>query len=235
MNVVVQLLSGAWVFVTPRTVALKVSLSSTISWSLFEFLSFESLMSTNHLILCCALLLLPLIFPLIRVFSNESTLHIRRSKYLRFSISLSSGYSGLIFLKFSSVAQSHPTLCDTMDCSMPGFSVHHQPSELAQCMSIKWWCYPTISSSVVPFSCLQSLSLSFQWVFRTDFLCDWLVWSPCSRRDSQEFSQTPQLKSVNTEVLGFLYGLSVTSIHDYWKNHSFDYMDLCWQSNVSAF
>ena len=132
MNAVVQLLSGAWVFVTPRTVALKVSLSSTISWSLFEFLSFESLMSTNHLILCCALLLLPLIFPLIRVFSNESTLHIRRSKYLRFSISLSSGYSGLIFLKFSSVAQAHPTLCDTMDCSMPGFSVHHQPSELAQ-------------------------------------------------------------------------------------------------------
>ena len=132
MNVVVQLLSGAWVFVTPRTVALKVSLSSTISWSLFEFLSFESLMSTNHLILCCPLLLLPLIFPLLRVFSNESTLHIRRSKYLRFSISLSSGYSGLIFLKFSSVPQSHPTLCDTMDCSMTVFSVYHQPSDLAQ-------------------------------------------------------------------------------------------------------
>ena len=127
---VIQLLSGAWVFATPQTAAHKVSPSSTISWNLFEILSFESLMSTNHCILCCPFLLLSSIFPPIRVFSNESTLHIRRPKYFRFSISLSSGYSGLISLKFSSVAQSCPALCDTMDCSKPPF--HHKPPELAQ-------------------------------------------------------------------------------------------------------
>ena len=60
-------------------------------------------------------------------------------------------------------------------------------------------------------------------------------WSLCSRRDSQESSPTPQFKSVNFLVLRLLYGPTLTSTHDYWKNHSFDYMDLCWQSDVSAF
>ena len=57
----------------------------------------------------------------------------------------------------------------------------------------------------------------------------WTGWSPCSARDSQESSPTPQFKSINYSVLGFLYGPTLTSIHDYWKNHSFDYMELCWQ------
>ena len=63
----------------------------------------------------------------------------------------------------------------------------------------------------------------FQWIFRTDFLQDWLVGSPCSPRDSQESSPTPQFKSINSPVLSLLYGPTLTPIHDYWKNHSFDY------------
>ena len=62
-----------------------------------------------------------------------------------------------------------------------------------------------------------------------------LVGSPCSPRDSQESSPTPHFKSINSSVLSRLYGPTLTSIHDYWKNHSFDYMDVCWQNNISAF
>ena len=76
---------------------------------------------------------------------------------------------------------------------------------------------------------------SFQWIFRTDFLWDGLVGSPCSSRDSQESSPKPQFKSINSSVLSFLYSPTLTFIHDYWKNRSFNQMDLCWQSNVSAF
>ena len=78
-------------------------------------------------------------------------------------------YAIALYLKcvyqFSSVTQSCPTLCDPMDCSTPGFAVHHQLLELAQTCPSSWWCHPTISSSVVPFSsCLQSFpeSASFQ-------------------------------------------------------------------------
>ena len=74
---------------------------------------------------------------------------------------------------------------------------------------------------------LQLQHQSFQWIFRTDFLWDWLVRSPCSPRDSQESSPTPQFKSINSSVLSLLYGPALTFIHDCWKNHSFDYTDLC--------
>ena len=59
-------------------------------------------------------------------------------------------------------------------------------------------------------------------IFRTDFLYDGLVGSPCSPRDSQESSPTPQFKSINSWALSFLYCSTLTSIHDYWKNHSLD-------------
>ena len=62
-----------------------------------------------------------------------------------------------------------------------------------------------------------------------------LVGSPRSARDSQEFSPTPQFKSISSSALSFLYSPTLTSIHDYWKNHSLDKMDVCWKSNVSAF
>ena len=69
---------------------------------------------------------------------------------------------------------------------------------------------------------LQLQHQSFQWIFRTDFLEDGLVGSPCCPRDSQESSPTPQFKSINSLALSFLCSPALTSLHDYWKNHSFD-------------
>ena len=63
---------------------------------------------------------------------------------------------------------------------------------------------------------------SFQWTLRTDLLKDGLVGSPCSPRDSQESSPTPQFKSINSSGLSFLHSPTLTSIHDSWKNHSLD-------------
>ena len=148
----------------PRTEAHQASLSFTISQSLLKFISTESVMPSNHLILCRLLLLLPSIFSSIRFFCNESTLHIRWPKYwsFSFSISPSSEYSGLI-----------------------------------------------------------------------SFRIDWF--DLLAVQGTQESSPTVQLKSINSSVFSFLYGPTLTSIHDYWKNHSFDCSDLCWQSNVSAF
>ena len=150
----VQFLSHVQLFVTPQTAAHQASLSLTISQSLLKLMSIQSVMPSNHLILCHPLLFLPSILPSIRVFSNVLALCLMWPKYWRFSFSISPSneYSGLI------------------------------------------------SSG-------------------------WLVWSPCSPRDSEESFPTPQSKIINSSVLSFLYGPIFTSIHDYWKNHSFDYTD----------
>ena len=93
-----SLLSCDQLFVIPWTIAHEASLSFTVSRSLLKLMFIESVMPSNHLILCRPLLLLPSVFPSIRVFSNESVLRIRWPKYWRFSfsISLSNEYSGLI-------------------------------------------------------------------------------------------------------------------------------------------
>ena len=113
-------------------------------------------------------------------------------------------------------------------------------------------CHPTISSSVVRFSsCLQSFPASgsfplsqffassgqriefqlhhqpFQWMFRVDFLYSGLVCSPCCPRDSQESSPAPQFEGINSLALSLLYGPTLTSIHDYCKNNSFDLCQQC--------
>ena len=82
----------------PMAAADQASLSFTLSWSMFRLMTIESMMPSNHLILCCPLLLLPSVFPSIMVFSNESALHIKWPKYwsFSFSISPSTEYSGLI-------------------------------------------------------------------------------------------------------------------------------------------
>jgi len=69
---------------------------------------------------------------------------------------------------------------------------------------------------------LQLQHQSFQWTPRTDFLYDWLGWSPCSTRDSQKSSKTPQFKSINSSAFSFLHGPTLTTTHDYWENYSFD-------------
>ena len=128
-----------------------------ISLNLLKLMSIESVMPSNHLILCCPLFLLPSIFPSIRVFSNESVLHIRWPKYwsFSFSISPSNEYSGLIS-------------------------------------------------------------------FRIDWL-DLLAVQGTLKSLLQHHSS----KAINSLALSLLYSPTPTSIHDYWKNHSFDYMDLC--------
>ena len=134
-------------FATPWTTAHEASLYLTNSWSLLKLL----VMPFNHLILCRPLLFLPSISPSSRVFSNESVLPIRWSKYWRFSFNIgpSNEYSGLISLGLTSG-------------------------------------------------------------------------SPCSPRDSQVSSPTPQFKNINSSALSLLHSPILTSIHDHWKNHSLD-------------
>ena len=117
-------LSFVQLFVTPWTAGCQASLSITKSWNLLKLMSIESVMSSNHLILCCPLPLLPSIFPSIRVFSNRLALCIRWSKYrsFSFSISPSNEYSRLISFKmdwldllavqgtFKSLLQHHGSL-----------------------------------------------------------------------------------------------------------------------------
>ena len=97
----VQLLSHVRLFVTPWTTACQASRLITNSRSLLKLMSIKSVMPSNHLMLCCPLLLLPSVFPSIRVFSNESLLHIMWAKYwsFSFSISPSNEYLGLISFK----------------------------------------------------------------------------------------------------------------------------------------
>ena len=152
-------------------------------------------------------------------------------------------------LNFSSVQFSCSVVSDSLrphepqharpPCPTPTPRVHPNP-----CPS-SWWCHPTVSSSVVPFSSCPQSALgafqmsqlfasggqsigvqlqhqSFQWTSRTDLLLDGPIGSPCSPRDSQESSPTPQFKSINSLALSFLYSPTLTSIHDQWKNHSLD-------------
>ena len=136
-------------------------------------------------------------------------------------------------------------LCDPMDCSMPGFPVHHQLQKFTQ--NHVHWVSDAITSSVIPFSsCLQSFpySGSFQMtMFFTSvgqsigvtasasvlqmniqdwFPLRWTGWISCCPRDFQESYPTPQFKSISPSAFSFLYSPTLTSIHDYWKIHSFD-------------
>ena len=108
----VQSLRRVWLFATPWTAARQASLSITNSWSLLKLMSIESVMPSTHLILCRPLLLLPSIFPSIRIFSNKSVLCIRWTKYwgCTFSISPSSEYSGLISFSWFNILPVQRTL-----------------------------------------------------------------------------------------------------------------------------
>ena len=155
---------------------------------------------------------------------------------------------GLNSVQFSSVAQSCPTLCDPMNHSTPGLPVHHQlqeftqthvhrvgdaiqPSHLLPSPS------PPVPNPSQHQSLFQSVNFlhevakflefklqhhSFQSTPGADLLQNGLVGSPCSPRDSQESSPTPQFKGINSLALSFLHSPTLTSTHDYWKNRSLD-------------
>ena len=150
-------------FLSSWTVACQASLSFTIFWSLFKFMSIASMVPSNHLILCHPLLLLPSIFPSIKVFSNESALCIRWPKYWSFSFSILQ-------------------------------------------MNIQ---------NVFPLGLIGLISLLSKGLLRV-------------------FSRKPQFKSINSLVLSLLHGPILTSIHDYWENHSFDYMNISWLQSLST-
>ena len=150
--------------------------------------------------------------------------------------------------QFSSVPQSCPTLCNPTNCSTPGLPVHHQLLEFTQ-THVHWagdaiqLSHPLSSPSPPALNLSQCKGLfkwvrslhqvakvlefqlqhqSFQWIFRTDLLYDGLVGSPCSPRDSQGSSPSPQFKSIDSSVLSFLNSPTLTPIHDHWKNRSLD-------------
>ena len=152
--------------------------------------------------------------------------------------------------KFSSVQSTQlcPTLCNSMDCSIPGLPIHCQPLEFTQAhvcwvgdaiqpphslsspspsifnLSQHQGLFKWVSSShqVAKVLEFQLQHQSFQWIFKTDCLWDGLGVSPCSPRDSQESSLIPQFKSINSSELSFLFSPTLTSIHDYRKNYSLD-------------
>ena len=137
LSFVVQLLSHVQLFASPWTAARQASLSFIISQSLLKLMSIESMMPPNYLILCCPLLLLPSIFPRVRIFSNESALCIRWPNYWNFSFSIcpSNGYSGLISFRMDwldllavqgtlkSLLQHHTSKASIFRCSA-FFMVH---------------------------------------------------------------------------------------------------------------
>ena len=151
-------------------------------------------------------------------------------------------------VQFSSVTQLCPTLCDPMNSSTPGLPVHYQllestqthvhrvgdaiqpshplssPSPPALNPSQHQGLFQSVISSHVVAKVLefQLQHQSFQWTPRTNLLWDGLVGSPCSPRDLEESSPTPQFKTINSSVLSLLYTPTLTSIHDNWKNHSLD-------------
>ena len=153
----------------------------------------------------------------------------------------------VVSVQFSSVAQSCPTLCNPMNRSTPGLPVHHQLPEFTQTHVHCVGDAVQPSHPVIPYSsCSQSLPASgsfpmsqlFAWAGQRIGVSvsasvlpmntqdwsplGWLVGSPCSPRDSQESSPTPQFKSVDSSALSFLHSPTLTSIHDHWKNHSLD-------------
>ena len=148
---------------------------------------------------------------------------------------------GVGLVQFSSVVQSCPIVCDTMGCRTLGFPVHHQLLELDQThvhqvsdaiqpfhslpspspptfnLSQHQGLFQWVSSShrVAKILEFQLQHQSFQWIFRTNFLYNWLVGSLCSSRDFQESSPTPQFKRISSLAFSFLYSPTFTSIRDY--------------------
>ena len=150
--------------------------------------------------------------------------------------------------KLPVVFQSCLTLCNPMDYSTPDFHVLHYLPEFAQ-THVHWVSdaiqpsHP-LSSPSPAFNLSQHQSLikwvssshqvakvlelqlqhqSFQCIIRVNFLLFWWVWSPCCPRDSQESSPAQKFESINPSAFSLLYGPTLTSVHDYWKNHGFDF------------
>ena len=160
-----------------------------------------------------------------------------------------------------SVTKSCLTLCDPMDCGMPGFPVHHQFPELAHIHVHRVGdaiqpSHPLLSPSPPPFNLSQHQGL-FWWVSFSHevaksigvsasasalpmntqdwYPLGWTGWISLQSKGLSESSPVPQFESINCSALSLLYGPTLTSVHDYWKYHSFNYRDLYLKNDVSAF
>ena len=151
--------------------------------------------------------------------------------WLKLFWSLADLLSQFSSVQFSSVTQSCLTLCNPMDCSTPGLPIYHQLPEFTQ-THVHWVSMPSNHpSSVIPLSsCLQSFPASGSFhtsqFFASGDQCTVVSASASillmNIQDSQESSPTPQFKSINSSAFSLLYSPTVTPIHDYWKNNSFD-------------
>ena len=202
--------------VTPWTAAHHASLSITNSWSLFKLMSIESVMPSNHLILCFPLLLLPSIFPSIRVFSSVLDLRIRWPKYwsFSFSISPSNEHPGLIsfrmdWLDLLAVQRTLKSL------------LQYHSSKVKLLSHVQLFLTPQIVAYQAP------LSMGFS---RREYWSGLPFPSPGDLPNLGVEPRSPALQAdallSEPLVLSFLYSPTLASIHDYWKNHSFDKMDL---------
>ena len=130
------------------------------------------------------------------------------------------------------ISQSLPTFMSVEQPSHPLFPSSPSAFNLSQHQGPFQW----VGSLHQVARVLELQYQSFQWIFRLNFLQDWLVWSSCCPGDSQESSSPePLFESINSSALCLLHSPTLTSVHDYWKDHSLDYTDLYWQSDVFAF
>ena len=151
----------------------------------------------------------------------------------------------LMGVQYSSVAQSCLTLCDPMGYSTPGFPIHYQLPELAQTHvhrvgdtiqptpPLSSPSLPSIFPSIKVFSSESASVLPMN--IQNWFPLGWTGWISLQFKGLSESSPTPQFKSISSLVLRLLYGPTLKSVHDYWKNHSFDYRYLCQQSDIFDF
>ena len=142
--VVVESLSCVQLFVTPWTAACQASLSFTTCQSLLRFMSIESVMPSNHLILCRPLLLLPSIFPSIRVFSNESSLHIRWSKYWSFNFSISSSNKYSVLISFRIARSDLLPVQGTLKSLNSGWFCLYLPQGQKPVACRQFFCFPSL-------------------------------------------------------------------------------------------
>ena len=163
----------------------------------------------------------------------------------------------VVYFCCCSDTKSCPSFCNPIDCCMPGFPCPARaPGACSNSCALSQWCHPTISSSVTLFS-LPSIFPSIRvfsnesalhitgpnyWSFSTSpskehtgLISSRIEWFNLLVIQGTQESSAPQFENISSLVLSLLYSPTFTSIHNYWKSHSFDYIDLCWQSNVSGF
>ena len=232
--VVFQSICHVQFFVTPWTTVCQASLSFTISWSLLKLMSIKLVMPSNHFIFCCPLSSCLQYFPgsgsfpMSQLFTFRSDQSLSRVRLFatpwiaarQASLSITNSRSSPRFMSIESVMpSSHFILCRPL-LLLPPIPPRIRVFSNESTLRMRWPKYWSFSLSIIPSKEIPGLiSFRMDWF---DLLQNGLVGSPCSPRDSQESSPTPQFKSINSSALILLHSQTLTSIHDHRKNHSLD-------------